>query len=266
MSEHNNPMIDMAEELDRILSLDESQLRVSLESGVIDQAVSNLYRPELVKRQKEEFKAAGLSKAEVKAQIEEFEEAIEGLRETLEINPDSESPHNQALMKLITPARDMLYTIYEEYDHGDVLLKVELMEGAQLPTRAHPNDAGMDIYAPEEYIIEPNGKVTIGTRLKIAIPEGWQLSIRPRSSYSKRGIKLANTPSTIDSFYLDQIYVLLENRTNELYTIEKGDRIAQFILEKVYTNDWEIVPNLSEAVSTSRANEKGEQGFGSSGR
>jgi dUTP pyrophosphatase len=66
--------------------------------------------------------------------------------------------------------------------------------------------------------------------------------------------------------YHDEIKILLKNNGTQPYTVMKGDRIAQFVLEKVYTAKWETVDNLEEHINESRANEKGEQGFGSTGR
>lgn len=117
------------------------------------------------------------------------------------------------------PERKMVEIIYEK-----------LNEDVILPSYAHNTDAGADIYANEEVEIAGNATVIIKTGLKVAVPVGWELQIRPRSGMSiKTPIRIANAPGTIDAGYRDEVGVICHNTSPYPYTIHKGDRIAQFI-------------------------------------
>jgi len=124
--------------------------------------------------------------------------------------------------------------------------------------------AGMDI------IYTGDTMVTIGrnevfkarTNLHVSIPDGYQLSIRPRSGLAiNSGITIANTPGTIDSDYRGEIIIGLVNVSTNPYILEHGQRVAQFILEKVYRVEWEPVGSLEELGDSQR----GAGGFGSTG-
>ena len=93
-----------------------------------------------------------------------------------------------------------LQAVYDGYDQADCEIEIELFDGGQLPARAHPHDAGMDVYANGQTDINPHMTYMINTGFKVAIPEGWQLSVRPRSGLSaKTALRIANAPGTIDT-------------------------------------------------------------------
>lgn len=133
---------------------------------------------------------------------------------------------------------------------------------ARMPQYAKPGDAGMDIYAVEEVVINPQKTLIVPTGLKVAIPEGYEIQIRPRSGMSlKTPLRLANSPGTIDAGYRDEIGIIVHNTSvQEAYTIKKGDRIAQMVLQRVPKIVWQEVENVS-AIGQDRGG-----GFGSSGR
>lgn len=108
-------------------------------------------------------------------------------------------------------------------------------DGVQLPAYAREGDAGMDVRAAEPVEIQPGETVLIPTGLKVAIPDGYEIQVRPRSGLSlKTPLRLANAPGTIDAGYRDEICIIMQNTAKDgSYRIERGDRIAQFVLQKV---------------------------------
>ena len=135
-----------------------------------------------------------------------------------------------------------------------------LSDEATLPTRAHENDAGLDLYAAEEAPIPPGARVSVGTGLAVAIPKGLAGLVLPRSGLAlKHGIALVNAPGLIDPGYRGEIRVLLLNtdQTSE-YRCAPGDRIAQLLLVPIAT----ATPIQADALDSST---RGVGGFGSSG-
>ncbi|HYH54396.1 MAG TPA: dUTP diphosphatase [Solirubrobacterales bacterium] len=138
---------------------------------------------------------------------------------------------------------------------------IKLKEGAQLPSRAHEGDAGLDLYACESAHIGPGERWGVGTGVGVEIPEGHAGLVLPRSGLARdHGIALVNAPGLIDSGYRGELRVLLLNTDPaETFRVEPGDRIAQLVLTPIITPE----PVESSALSESM---RGEGGFGSSGR
>lgn len=143
----------------------------------------------------------------------------------------------------------------------NVKIKV-VNEGSQsLPKYETINSAGMDLRANIEdgIVIRPLDRALIPTGLHIALPEGYEAQIRPRSGLAlKKGITCLNTPGTIDADYRGEIGVILANISNEDFVVNPGDRIAQMIINKVEHAEFELVEELNET-------ERGEGGFGHTG-
>jgi dUTP pyrophosphatase len=140
-------------------------------------------------------------------------------------------------------------------------LKVRRLDArARLPTRAYPGDAGLDLYALEEGVLEPGERASVRTGIAVEIREGEAGLVLPRSGLAARhGIALVNAPGLIDAGYRGEIRVLLLNTDRaSAFTIAAGDRIAQLVLVKVQSP--EIVEVEELAIS-----ERGAGGFGSSG-
>jgi dUTP pyrophosphatase len=135
-----------------------------------------------------------------------------------------------------------------------------LDDRAQLPTRAYPGDAGLDLYSLEDGVLGPGERASVRTGIAIEVPDGHAGLVLPRSGLAARqGIAIVNAPGLIDSGYRGEIRVLLLNTDREQpFAIAKGDRIAQLVLVRVETPDIIEVDEL--AVS-----ERGAGGFGSSG-
>ncbi len=130
-----------------------------------------------------------------------------------------------------------------------------------LPRYETELSAGMDLRANLENPVdlEPLGRALIPTGLFISLSEGYEAQIRPRSGLAyKRGITVLNSPGTIDADYRGEIGVLLVNLSNETFTVENGERIAQMVISKYEQGDWEEVQTLTET-------KRGSGGFGSTG-
>jgi dUTP pyrophosphatase len=135
-----------------------------------------------------------------------------------------------------------------------------LDERAQLPSRAYPGDAGLDLYALDDGVLAPGERASIRTGIAIEIPDGQAGLVLPRSGLAARhGIAIVNAPGLIDSGYRGEVRVLLLNTDRTAsFTFSSGERIAQLVLVRIETP--EIVE--VDALATS---ERGAGGFGSSG-
>ncbi|MEZ5402487.1 MAG: dUTP diphosphatase [Bryobacteraceae bacterium] len=132
---------------------------------------------------------------------------------------------------------------------------------AQIPRYAHGplEDAGMDLHAAEDALLEPGIPVLVPTGIAIELPPGFEAQVRPRSGLaSKHGIAIPNAPGTIDPGYRGEIRVALINLGRAAYRIASGDRIAQMIVARYEAVEW-IEADLAESA-------RGAGGFGSSGR
>ena len=131
----------------------------------------------------------------------------------------------------------------------------------ELPSYATINSAGVDLKAfldkPME--LKPLERKIIRTGIKLALPEGFEAQVRPRSGLAaKHGISILNSPGTIDSDYRGEIGVILVNLSNQTFTVNRGDRIAQLVLAKYEKINWKIIKELPKT-------NRGFGGFGSTG-
>lgn len=151
-------------------------------------------------------------------------------------------------------------------------------EGVELPTYANQGDAGMDVCAAEDITINPGQTVIVPTGIKVAIPMGYEIQVRPRSGISfKNPLRVPNSPGTIDAGYRDEIGIIMTNVSEEkyadagvfrigdkgnnkgIYEIKKGDKIAQLVLQRVPVIKFTEVKSVKE-IGTDRRG-----GFGSTG-
>ena len=137
-------------------------------------------------------------------------------------------------------------------------------EGLQLPAYETDGSAGMDVRAAvpegEPMVLAPGARAMVPTGLSVAIPQGYEIQVRPRSGLAaKHGLTCLNTPGTIDSDYRGEIKVILINLGQEAFTIQRGERIAQLVLAPVTRLAWSEVDTLDETA-------RGAGGFGSTGR
>ncbi len=137
-------------------------------------------------------------------------------------------------------------------------------EGLELPAYETLGAAGMDVRAAvpkdEPVMLMPGTRAMVPTGLSVAIPQGYEIQMRPRSGLAaKHGITCLNSPGTIDSDYRGELKVILINHGAEAFTIARGERIGQMLLAPVTRLVWEQVDSLDETA-------RGGGGFGSTGR
>ena len=142
-------------------------------------------------------------------------------------------------------------------------MEVKILNNSQfaLPQYATPYSAGMDIRANTTgpIVIKPLERILVPTGLHIELPEGYEAQIRPRSGLAiKHGIGLVNSPGTIDADYRGEIRIIVVNRSNQEYTLQPGERIAQMIVAKYQKVEWVESDSLEES-------QRGQGGFGSTG-
>lgn len=143
------------------------------------------------------------------------------------------------------------------------MVKIKVINAGhqQLPAYATSQSAGLDLRAniDESITLHPLERKLIPTGLHIALPAGFEAQVRPRSGLAlKHGITVLNSPGTIDADYRGEIMVLLVNLSNEDFIINDGERIAQMVIARHETAEWEPVDALDET-------ERGEGGYGHTG-
>lgn len=143
-------------------------------------------------------------------------------------------------------------------------MKVKIVNKSAWPTPAYATEksAGMDLKADitRPVVLDPLERAMIPTGLFIALPDGTEAQVRPRSGLAaKHGISVLNSPGTIDADYRGEIKVILVNLSNEPFTVNPGERIAQLVVARYEKVEWDEVEVLDET-------ERGTGGFGSTGR
>ena len=141
---------------------------------------------------------------------------------------------------------------------------VKIINRSAFPSPAYATEmsAGMDLQAniTEAVLLEPLQRAMVPTGIYLALPEGTEAQVRPRSGLAaKFGISVLNAPGTIDADYRGEVKVILVNLSNEPFTVNPGERIAQLVLARYERIEWDEVETLDETC-------RGEGGFGSTGR
>lgn len=201
------------------------------------------------------FNMTGMSNAELR---NTFDEVIKKIDEDF-------SQYDEKRRNFLKQILSMMINSLEtgKATHNRIVrIPIELCkEGAKIPTYAHDGDAGCDVYALDDYTVEPNQTMVIPLGFKVAVPFGYELQIRPRSGMSaKTKIRIANAPGTIDSSFRGEVGVIIDNIVDRPFYIVKGQRIAQMVLNEVPVASFYMVDSV-EKFTTDRA----EKGFGSSG-
>ena len=143
---------------------------------------------------------------------------------------------------------------------GKVRIETKLRNGGKLPVQGKPGSAGHDVASTDDVNIPAFSRVMVGTGVFTKIPLGYEIQLRPRSGLAwKKGVTVLNTPGTIDFGYLAEIKVILINTTNKSVHIEKGERIAQFVVKVVEDVEYILVDEFSDVEYDRNG------GFGSSG-
>jgi dUTP pyrophosphatase len=138
------------------------------------------------------------------------------------------------------------------------LLKLDI--GLPTPSHSHTGDAGTDLYARTDTVLEPGERRMVPTGIAVAVPEGYAGLVVPRSGIAARhGIGVVNGPGLLDSGYRGEVNVILINHGSKPFPIARGDRIAQLVVVPFVTQQFVEVDELPESV-------RGDGGFGSTGR
>jgi dUTP pyrophosphatase len=275
--EENQDAIDLMGGLDMfesLMSLDDEKFE-QLQSQFLQLFAETLHEPESISEFRALAIAQGYTKETAKA---DFEMAIAAINE---IDFLSEAKKD-FLKQIYTLVSNQLTEIIGS-NNKVIRIPCELTEGSILPTYAHDTDAGLDIYAQEEYTIAPGETIIIPTGIKCAIPDGYAILIQPRSGQSaKTKLRIANTPGLIDAGYRDEIGVIVENIEppfkdidyefddngeihiksilhGQSYTIAPGQRFAQMRLVQVPKAEFVRVESVGE-IGEDRSG-----GFGSTG-
>ncbi len=145
-------------------------------------------------------------------------------------------------------------------DEPRVLVR-RLDPAVPVPAYAHPGDAGADLVTTGDVSLAPGERAMVPTGIALALPQGYAAFVHPRSGLAARsGVALVNAPGTIDGGYRGEVQVILINLDpRETLTLQRGDRIAQLVIQRVYTPAFEVVDVLPDSV-------RGTGGFGSTGR
>lgn len=146
---------------------------------------------------------------------------------------------------------------------NDITIRLKRLphgEGLPLPAYATAHAAGMDVVSAEDLILAPGARHAVPTGFAIAIPEGYEVQVRPRSGLAlKHGVTCLNTPGTIDADYRGEVKVILANHGDEPFVIHRGERVAQLVPAAVQRAAFAEVEELDETA-------RGAGGFGSTGR
>ena len=249
-----------------MMNIPDSFFKASTGREMINGVLKQIDVQEMAKIQAKEFRDNGMSYAQVVVACAEMQREIRDLIEAFE-EQDIIAAKKVFLQEIFSKFLDLPEYLLKDYPKYDAEILTELCHpNAKLPAYAHEDDGGADVYAIEDIIIQVGETVLIPTGLKMAIPKGWMVSVRPRSSLSlKTGLRIANAPGTIDANYLAEVGIIAFNTGSESVKINSGDRIAQFILERAYKAEFVPTNDVTKHTTENRANESGEQGFGSTG-
>lgn len=244
----------------QVMEIPEANLNdqaVEIMEGMIRAVFTRSVNEEAVTQIVENFKEQNISKTDAHSAVNMIKEAFGSYVEDLKPSP--------AKNKLLQIILDNFYTIFDEaatrYGVYDFVLPIQLEEGAQVPTYAHDTDAAADLYAADTMTLPAHSTSNmVRTGVHIGLPVGWMAMIFPRSSIgAKTGLRLSNSAGIIDSGYRGPLGVLYDNISDSDYTINAGDRIAQLLVMPSYRF-------RAEAVDTLDDTDRGQGGFGSSGK
>ena len=261
-----------------VLALPDEEFK-TLSGIILDELNKSLNNPNDRLLLAQSFNAQGITSDEVIANFKELATQIDSIKD--DVLPQAKRDFVKQIVGLMVNA----IAETEGISKRIIQIPIELCHpNAKIPAYAKPGDAGMDIYALEDFEVAPGERKIIKTGLKVAIPRGYELQVRPRSGTSvKTALRVANTPGTIDSGYRDEIGVIIENIEPKIkdigydfddngniiiksilhgsvFNVGKGERFAQLVLNEVPSAAFYPV----ESVAQIGKNRGG--GFGSTGK
>ena len=225
--------------------------------GIVNGALTENVREMSIQNIVQDFTARHLGYDSAVFEIENMKATFANLIEELKPSENRRALLNE-VFAIFTGIFD---TALQRYHHNDIVLPMTLEEGAKVPTYAKEGDAAADLYAKTDMTLAAHSLSNkVGTGLRIQLPEGWAAYILPRSSIgAKTGLRLSNSQGVIDNGYTGELIVLYDNISDSEYTIHAGDRIAQFYIAPIHRF-------TASVVETLEATDRGEGGFGSTGK
>jgi len=194
----------------------------------------------------------------------EITEQIKELKALAEMEMLPESTRQEILMAIKLAESVQEYDSKKSNEQVKNKIKINYINKSENknPVYAKEGDSGFDLRANESGSLKPLERKLVGTGLYFELPDGYELQIRPRSGLAyKNGITVLNSPGTVDTGYRGEIKVLLVNISNETFTWERGERIAQGVIAHRISSDY---GDLIEVMEINES-ERGEGGFGSTG-
>lgn len=275
--------VSQFEDIAAILSL-EDEVFNPLSEIILNELEKALEDSNSVILMKKEMETYGLSQDQL---LEEYAKIVTAL-DDIDTIPKNKIDFLKRYLSMVMNA----FTEGQKSSKRIIEIPISLSGGAKCPKYAHVGDAGLDVYAIEDYDVEPGETALVKTGLKVAVPRGFELQVRPRSGTSlKTKMRVANTPGTIDSGYRGEIGIIIENiepkiadisytfeenpedtahpyirltsiKHGKSYHIEKGERIAQLVLNEIpLAHFYEV-----DDIGVFNNDDRGEGGFGSSGK
>ena len=231
--------------LDAALQTLNQQFSPEVVNQIVNQIITNLEQQ-------------GQTKAEAAEAVHALEEVINEMVYGEQILAGNKKIFIDAVLE---KTHSLFKLALEKYHSYSIELPMTIDSGAKVPTYAHDTDAAADLYAMEDSVLAPHSLGNkLRTGVKIQLPEGWLAMILPRSSMgAKTPLRLSNSVGLIDSGYRGELGVLYDNISNEPYTINAGDRIAQLLVMPSYRFQAKVVDILADS-------DRGETGFGDSGK
>ena len=261
-----------------VLALPDEEFK-TLSVIILDELNKSLNNPNDRLLLAQSFNAQGITSDEVIANFKELATQIDSIKD--DVLPQAKRDFIKQIVGLMVNA----IAETEGISKRIIQIPIELCHpNAKIPAYAKPGDAGMDIYALEDFEVAPGERKIIKTGLKVAIPRGYELQVRPRSGTSvKTALRVANTPGTIDSGYRDEIGVIIENIEPKIkdigydfddngniiiksilhgsvFNVGKGERFAQLVLNEVPSAAFYPVDSVAQ-IGENRGG-----GFGSTGK
>lgn len=249
-----NELIEQVMQLPDDALNDEALKNLSI---MMESIFSDIAEKEMIKSIIENFELMEYKREDAAQSVQELHDGLEAVIESL-----APSAQKKALLTIIFNSLEEVYeAAADQYHNFSFSLPIKISKEGHAPTYAHETDAGADIYAAETITLPAHSRSTIvKTGLQIALPEGWVGYIIPRSSIgAKTPLRLSNSIGCIDADYRGEIGVIYDNISDEDYTINTGDRIAQLIIMPCYHFKPQIVDVLP-------ATERADGGFGSTGK
>lgn len=261
-----------------VLALPDEEFK-TLSGIILDELNKSLNNPNDRLLLAQSFNAQGITSDEVIANFKELATQIDSIKD--DVLPQAKRDFVKQIVGL------MVNAIAETEGISKRIIQIPIKlchPNAKIPAYAKPGDAGMDIYALEDFEVAPGERKIIKTGLKVAIPRGYELQVRPRSGTSvKTALRVANTPGTIDSGYRDEIGVIIENIEPKIkdigydfddngniiiksilhgsvFNVGKGERFAQLVLNEVPSAAFYPVDSVAQ-IGENRGG-----GFGSTGK